>query len=393
VAALFRADTIARLAELLRAGSGAAGRSVLVDLTPQNRRAVAGSAPRVGRAPRPRPFFCVHPAGGNVLCYAELARALGPEQPFYGLQLPDLAALGPAPTIESLAARYVEAVLAVPGASPHRLGGWSLGGVIAYEMVRQLRAAGHHVAPPVLIDPTPLVRPAAPARPAALQELGAAPAVAAAEAGETGEAAADDADADAAEAMLRLGFLHDLLSIAGRPPALSLAELRRADPDLGLPRLLAAARLAGLPPELDDQEVERLLGLYRVTRRALDRYRPGPGAGRLIVLLAGRSPAPAAPRTAARAGSAPIRGLPWTALAAAGSEVELLPGDHYSIVARPAVAVLAAALRRRLAVAAEDEPRREPAAAPAVCQSPSAREPAAAAARVVAVAGAVASEG
>jgi len=41
----------------------------------------------------------------------------------------------------------------------------------------------------------------------------------------------------------------------------------------------------------------------------------------------------------------------WAALAGAGSELELLPGDHYSIVRPPAVAMLAGALRRRLAIA------------------------------------------
>jgi thioesterase domain-containing protein len=161
--------------------------------------------------------------------------------------------------------------------------------------------------------------------------------------------------------MLRVRFLADLLALAGRAPAVSLAELRRADPDLGLPRLLAAARQAGLPPELDDQEVERLLGLHRTTRRALERYRPVPYAGRLTVLLAGRSPArPATLAPADPSDSTPVRGMPWTALAGAGSEIERLPGDHHSIVARPAVAVLAAVLRRRLAAAAAVETRQLP---------------------------------
>src|SRR5260370_726085 len=104
-----------------------------------------------------RPFFCVHRAGGNVLCSPERARAVGRAQPFYGLQLPDLDTLGPAPSIEDIAARYVAAILTVETArgEPHALGGWSLGGAIAYEMARQLWSAGHRVDPLVLIDPPP----------------------------------------------------------------------------------------------------------------------------------------------------------------------------------------------------------------------------------------------
>src|SRR5262249_24751964 len=75
LAHLFRAGTVERLAVLLEAGSMSAVRSPLVELTP-------GPVPALAPAAlRRRPFFCVHPAGGNVLCYAELARALGPDQP------------------------------------------------------------------------------------------------------------------------------------------------------------------------------------------------------------------------------------------------------------------------------------------------------------------------
>ncbi len=34
-----------------------------------------------------RPFFCVHGIGGDVVGFAELARLLGPEQPFYGIEV------------------------------------------------------------------------------------------------------------------------------------------------------------------------------------------------------------------------------------------------------------------------------------------------------------------
>ncbi|HYG65499.1 MAG TPA: amino acid adenylation domain-containing protein, partial [Thermoanaerobaculia bacterium] len=73
LAALFQAPTIESMAALLRRSEGeeAPAVSCLVPIQTQ------GSG---------RPFFCVHPGGGDVLCYAPLARYLGPDRPFYGLQ-------------------------------------------------------------------------------------------------------------------------------------------------------------------------------------------------------------------------------------------------------------------------------------------------------------------
>jgi thioesterase domain-containing protein/acyl carrier protein len=316
LAILFRASTIERLAALLQAGSGPAGRRSLVELTP------------AGSGARRRPFFCVHPAGGNVLCYADLAQAMGSDQPFFGLQLPDLETLGPDPTIETLAARYLAALAAVAPAGPYALGGWSLGGAIAYEMARQLEAAGETVAPLVLIDPS------APARRAALPAAPAEPPVAA-------EAAAPAASA-AAEALLKATFVHDLLALSGRGQAAPAEALRRLDLALPVGRLAAAAQAAGLmPAELDPEDVVLLYELFRTTRRALERYRPAPYAGRLTLLLAARHPAASNGRPAAA----------WASLAGAGAELVSIPGDHYSIMRPPSVDALAKALRRRLVAA------------------------------------------
>ncbi|HVR07717.1 MAG TPA: amino acid adenylation domain-containing protein [Thermoanaerobaculia bacterium] len=314
---LFRAPTIARLAVLLRAGCGAsAARPALVELTPSRN----GSGP-----PSARPFFCVHPAGGNVVCYAELARALGPEQPLYALQLPDPETLGAEPTIEELAAHYLAALAAVTPAGPYALGGWSLGGVIAYEMARQVRAAGGEVDLVALIDPSPV----------ALSQGAAA----------AREAARTD---PAGEARLRRQFAGDLLALAGLGNE-GAAAAREAFGELDLerpfPELAATAQKVGLlPPELKPEDSERLFEAYRTTGRALDRYRPAGYPGRLTLLLAGRGLAATANR---RRQADAVQD--WASLAAGGAEIEALPGDHYSIVRPPAVEVLAAALRRRLA--------------------------------------------
>jgi amino acid adenylation domain-containing protein len=103
-----------------------------------------------------RPFFFVHVGSGQVLCYLELAKRLGPEQPFYGLQDTTLYArpgggIKDTP-IEEMAAYYVESMRAVQPEGPYLLGGWSFGGLVAYEMARQLTAAGEDVPLLFLLD-------------------------------------------------------------------------------------------------------------------------------------------------------------------------------------------------------------------------------------------------
>jgi thioesterase domain-containing protein len=57
------------------------------------------------------PLFCVHPVSGNILCYLELAEALGRERPFYGLQsrVPELGYKS-VMNIEQMAALYAREI-------------------------------------------------------------------------------------------------------------------------------------------------------------------------------------------------------------------------------------------------------------------------------------------
>ncbi len=94
------------------------------------------------------PFFCV---GAGPL-FRSLASALGVDQPFLGVPLPDINAL-PAPyCLEDIAAYCVQTLLQVQPEGPYFLGGWSDAGVMAYEMAQQLRQRGESVALVVLFD-------------------------------------------------------------------------------------------------------------------------------------------------------------------------------------------------------------------------------------------------
>lgn len=99
------------------------------------------------------PLFFVHPVGGHVFCYADLAETLGEEQPFYALQAPSLERVGKSlATIEGIANLYLQEIRNVQPHGPYFLGGWSVGGVIAWQMAKQVRLEGEAVGMLALID-------------------------------------------------------------------------------------------------------------------------------------------------------------------------------------------------------------------------------------------------
>jgi len=98
------------------------------------------------------PLFLVHPAGGNVVCYAHLARALDGNYPIYAFQSATHYGAEAPETLQEQAAHYREMVEALNPEGPCRIVGWSLGSTVAYEMGRQLIERGREVAPLVLID-------------------------------------------------------------------------------------------------------------------------------------------------------------------------------------------------------------------------------------------------
>jgi thioesterase domain-containing protein/acyl carrier protein len=103
-----------------------------------------------GRRPK---LFLVHGAGGNVLGFRELAHYFGKDQPVYGLQARGVdGKLPPFATIAEMADSYLAELREVQPHGPFCLGGYSGGGVIAYEMAQRLRARGEVVAYVGMID-------------------------------------------------------------------------------------------------------------------------------------------------------------------------------------------------------------------------------------------------
>ena len=101
-----------------------------------------------------RPFFFLHgdPSGGAFYCFP-MARMLGADQPFYVLEPYRMTDMLNPPTLEQIAEAHVEALRTVQPEGPYLLGGWCLGAVVAYEVVRRLHAQGQQVDLLVLMDP------------------------------------------------------------------------------------------------------------------------------------------------------------------------------------------------------------------------------------------------
>ncbi|WP_289500830.1 amino acid adenylation domain-containing protein [Gloeocapsopsis sp. IPPAS B-1203] len=137
LATLFQAPTIEQLACILQEKGRNTSWKSLVAIQPK------GSKP---------PFFFVHTKGGNVLGYRSLAHYLG-DQPFYGLQAKGLdGKQTPHTRIEEMAADYIREIQELQPFGPYFIGGYSFGGLIAYEMARQLQAQGQKIAALVLVD-------------------------------------------------------------------------------------------------------------------------------------------------------------------------------------------------------------------------------------------------
>jgi amino acid adenylation domain-containing protein len=128
LAALFETSTVEKLAQLLEMGAKSITWDSLVPIKPKGNK---------------MPLYMVHGAGLNVLLFNTLAMNMSPDQPVYGLQAKGLNGVDePLKKIEDIAAHYISAIIEQNPNGPYALAGYSFGGIIAFEMARQLEADG-----------------------------------------------------------------------------------------------------------------------------------------------------------------------------------------------------------------------------------------------------------
>lgn len=111
---------------------------------------------RVNDAGTRTPFFYLHgDLSGGGFYSLKLSRALGPDQPFYVLPPQDIRLLPAAPSIEEMAAAHLAALRAVRPKGPYVIGGFCIGGLVAYELAQQIGACGESVEMLLVIDAAP----------------------------------------------------------------------------------------------------------------------------------------------------------------------------------------------------------------------------------------------
>lgn len=144
VSIIYQAPTIQELADWLDDGTKCNHAPRLIDLNSNKDAAECEQ----------RSFFCVHGVGGEVTSLAALAQSVGPARPFVGIAAaPDVPAAQR--SIVSMAADYVTLIRDRQPDGPYCIGGYSLGGSIAYEMACQLHTQGEKVALLAILDHCP----------------------------------------------------------------------------------------------------------------------------------------------------------------------------------------------------------------------------------------------
>lgn len=281
---LFQAGTIEQQAVLLRQGNVRQAAQILLPLQSQ------GSKP---------PLFFVHPIGGHVLAYGELAKALGTDQPFYAFQAPGLENdQDPLESVATLAALYIDKMQALQKQGPYRLGGWSFGGLVAFEMAQQLKRQGEQVDLLVLLDTS-----------VATQE----------------EEELDD---------LAL-FVDDLAQRYRKDVNTSLLdeylqlekEQERLDYILHL-----AIQMQLFPPEASNEDIERPVRVFRANHAAYRTYQPSSIYDGPVLLIRPDS------------GMRPEETYAWQAYASNIDE-HIVTGTHYTLIQQPQVEVVATLLK------------------------------------------------
>jgi thioesterase domain-containing protein/acyl carrier protein len=151
LATLVENPTVRKLAAYLDAATAAKNDAAL-----QDRPQTAVQRPLVALQPAGDrlPLHLVHGNGGNILILAGLLPHLPPDQPLYGVTARGLAEGEALHTnFDALIEDYLAAIRRVQPAGPYSLGGYCIGGMIACEMARRLRATGEEVRPVIMIDP------------------------------------------------------------------------------------------------------------------------------------------------------------------------------------------------------------------------------------------------
>ena len=300
LASLFAAPTVARQAVLLGEGPQFA-----VAPNPVALPRFDSLVPLQTEGNRPR-LYCVHHGYGDLTGYHDLVKNLGSDQPLWGFQARGIQGdQEPVECITQMAENYVKELRALQPSGPYHLTGFSLGGVIAFEMARQLRASGQEVGLLALLDTyAPIFFYKEEHRGNLLAEL-----------------------ADAASTLRRIApedrwaFTRNKSRVAG---SRIKALFTRSEPETGTPEELKLR--------------EAIQRVEAASRKALREYVPSDYAGDAVIFRAQEQEI--------QTDYDPV--LWWQNVLKGRVTVKDVPGDHHAIIQEPGVQELARLLRECL---------------------------------------------
>ncbi|MEU9246888.1 amino acid adenylation domain-containing protein [Streptomyces sp. NPDC048385] len=240
------------------------------------------------------PLFLVHPHGGGVSSYMGLARELEGSVDLYGVEAVGYnTGAAPLRTVEEIAERYLSEIAELAPEGPVLLGGWSFGGVVAFEMAVRLERAGREVGALVLLDsPVP-----------------------------------GSADLVGDE---------DVLSRFGADAGMSSHEMDALDDNALIAALVRHSHQAGrLPDRIESTAVRRMVEVARANGEAAARYRPGAVVDADVHLFTVSESHPTLK-------SPTVDPDAWRALTRGRVGTFPVPGNHHDMVHPPHVGELAA---------------------------------------------------
>ncbi|MFQ5419790.1 MAG: thioesterase domain-containing protein [Anaerolineae bacterium] len=283
---LFQGETIAALAQKLRQKRESKAANLLVPIQTKGEK---------------RPLFFIHPSGGSVHWYMLLANYLGEERPFYGIQAQGMNGEQlPHDNLKTMAADYIALIRSTQPDGPFLIGSWSLGVIIAFEIARQLTAAGEEVTALIMLDQGPDL---------------------------PHEEPEDEAE-----------YLMDTF---GKNVPLSLDRLRTMTPDKQIAHVFhEAQKVNWIMPDLTLAQFHLFVRMMQTHTAAWRDYVPQPYPGKIALFRADEQ---------ASANGEPDMG--WSSLVAGGVTIIPVPGDHITMLQEPHVQVLADRLRNCLAEA------------------------------------------
>lgn len=261
--------------------------------------------PVVMRDAGPPQVVLLHPSGGELFCYMPLTRALRPDIGVTGFAAdPRDAAVDPREGMAATARRIAESLIADgPPASyglaaSYCLAGWSYGGVLAFEVARQIEERTGQQPPVVLLD-----------------------------------AAYDEDTVPLDEPTVRRRFVHDVARLTGRDGPSVRAVLD--DPAAGVADVGETLTGLGVELELTEGELAARFETFRSCALSQEAYRPPtPYGGPVAVLTASHHPE---------------MEEQWRTVCTGSFRAESVPADHYTLFAEPALSQVVAAIEKMLA--------------------------------------------